>query len=407
MSKLTTNKVFSFSQAIAAQIKEDCPQINISSNKLSTIIAKEVGSSPAELDLLLRLHNKYLESNCGPGLSLIGVFYNQEENEADIALLKVGKNKIEEIRIEKKVDLTGNDKRTKKIFKLINNYSDTMGFTVGWLNASNAATLDQAKDYCHKVVKKTPPNNCINIETRTFSETFKNEKDRDSFNFIKSKNTAQLGIYMVTHSHPYLPLQISYYVGNFQHPDFRNIYAISLNNKPSNIGDFKKLELEGNTFPRNSSSDTLSVKLNTMHLFTQSLTKTSVLFDILDVSFNHNFEEIRETYTYNSQAILGYQNNLNDKKEVTSQPLQAIVPNEQYSYSNVKPLFDYDMDKNPQKYQTLTKGFKFESDFFSVNHNLSHTPIKIERKTHAKNILDKALELKEQFTTPEKLSINN
>ena len=97
MSKLTTNKVFSFSQAIAAQIKEDCPQINISSNKLSTIIAKEVGSSPAELDLLLRLHNKYLESNCGPGLSPIGVFYNQEENEADIALLKVGKNKIEEI----------------------------------------------------------------------------------------------------------------------------------------------------------------------------------------------------------------------------------------------------------------------------------------------------------------------
>lgn len=381
-----TKKCHILCSETAAAIKDSYPTLNIPAQKLAHIICTQLGTNPVELDLLLRLHEKFQPAQFSTGI--VGVFYNCRKEKADIALFSYtldGKVSLLPKHKYDNIDLLGNGKTLKKQFKAINKYAIATGRELCWL-ASDSTTLEAAAEFCQNTIKRSQPRNCIQATKFMFAEEQEPTEDLiPKLNLMGNIATveAQLGIVMVTHCFPYLPLNIDYYVGNVSKKNQIN-RAIDKSRQPLSLG-MGKLE---ESWTMNGSQEPASIPLKTRNLFSYPYSKTQILFDILDSSLEHDFENIKASYNYKSKRAF-------QRNEEQSVPLQALITTMK-RFKGGK-LVDFDQMKNPQKYKSLEKGFKFNSDTFSITSGYDQQTQHITRESQGQNLLEKALELQSQL----------
>lgn len=369
----SSTSLHNLSSDIALELKKHLPDNTISASKVKDCISKVLDSNPSELSFLLKLHDKHIEFGTRMPRGIVCTFYNIQENSAELGTFEYSDNKL---KLYKKDKINfENEKSTKNLFKSLQKYSNATALNTCWLICPHKNFKDVEK-FTADTIKDTPPNTHVKKVRFSFTrddEVFSTKEEKSPFSFnLKGAVTNEdnaLGVVFRTHTPPYLPIQINYFVGNLDNPDLN-----FLNIEESNI-DMSELEIRSQLLT--TLNKVKSVPLKKVNLLTLPFKNSSVVFDLLHLGLKHNFEEIKKTYQFST--TFG-----REKK-------QPLMPLNRYS-----ELLGHTPDTSGQKYKLFDSDTIFEKDFFEARVGIvKRVDVEIDSfNSCVKNPLQKAIKFK-------------
>lgn len=357
MSSVTKNRVSYLSRQISALALQKNPHSNIRINVLSDVIADVLMTNKSDLSFMLMLHEK-ISFDFGFE-TIVAVFFNKNSDLADVALFQYSqrsrKKGLNFIEVIEKVPLVIKDRKSAKPLKNVGDYAKSLDANLFYLY-SDASDINDVTRYCESVVKDYPPHKSVICSTVQFAEQMQDFEPGLPINIHESHSVfeptvSDLGVFIIAHAAPYLPLEVSYYVGSTLRKAISDVFSLS------NIKKYKHVQvgmekLECQPFSVRFDEDD-SIELKTFKFFSEhKLTDGQPIFDILNTAFKYDFDEVADTLNVEVQAGI------------------QILEKQGFVYKG-GVLQDEDTRINPQHYHPVKQGHRFGDDFFKVTTGVS------------------------------------
>ncbi len=360
-------------RAISQAIQEIQPGSTLSYQKIQHAVTEVLGISPEELTLYKRLFDLHLASGKYGERFLLNAIYDIHEDSFEVATFSFNGKELLEKEFES-YSITDSKKMSKR-GKQLRKFSQAMGMEVFWINA-NGKTKKELKQFISETIKSHPPLRHIALFDIFFSlPSNSNSIFSDGFGGIKSY---PLGITLITHTAPYLPIGIGYYVGCTNNDELSKIKARDFRDK-SNYSTID-LRIEDPLPQISTQQEKKSIDFSYLNLLTSPQSGEHLVFEIIHSALKHQYERVKSTFTF-TPAV--------SRNRVTL-PFQAM----NYSHTNIN--LDSYRKQSPDKFSELNSDSKFKQGYFQVRRNFSTSkPIQVSAYSPATNFIEKAEELSE------------
>lgn len=352
-----------FSRYLAGELKKIFPENGPGFSKILSAVCKATDTYPKELNLFSKLHNhainqgKLQDKEC-----LINVTYGITSNSFKIRSFTYdGKNL--ELR-ETSEYMHSDSEALKKLGKSLRKFSLAMGLEVFWLK-SDLLDDDEVTKFVEETVKKHPPYSCLT----TFKISFSVEDEALIESLKRSHKNSALGVFIMTHSAPYLPMFLNYTVG------FLDNMGIPLNLSSEEIS----------LLDNNITSIGSKIELRQVNLLTHKWSDNHLLFDLIHLSLERWFKEIKA-------SSLPSMIKESDQNKYLDQPVVALdLPT---IFNPIKgELTARERQEHPQKFQPMSEETRFTDDYFEVISRLNNNRVKeVKSLSKATNIIERAVE---------------
>lgn len=359
-------------RAISQAIQEIQPGSTLSYQKIQHAVTEALGISPEELTLYKRLFDFHLASGKYGERFLLNAIYDIHEDSFEVATFSFNGKELLEKKLES-YSITDSKKMSKR-GKQLRKFSQAMGMEVFWINA-NGKTKEELIPFILETIRNHPPLHHIALFDIFFSLP-SNDKSLFSDEFLGIESHP-LGITLITHTPPYLPMGISYYVGCTNNSELSRIKTPPIGKSNYSTID---LRIEG-TFPQISTlQEENSIKLDYLNLLTSPQSGEHLVFEIIHSALNYQYERVKSTFTFTPIA----------RRDRVTYPFQAL----NYSHTNIH--LDNYRKHYPDKFSELNSDSKFKQGYFQVRSNLATSrAIQISASSTATNFIERAEELSE------------
>lgn len=357
-------------RTLSLNLIEAAPNSGLSFQKVNDILCKTIGSNPRELSFFHKIYVSNAISNRRK--CLIHVIYNVSSTDFNLDTFLYDGNDIE---LKNNISHKFSEVREiKKLGKQYRKYNLAMGQESFWLRSDKTSSDEVIKELT-ETVKKSPPFDSVD----KFNLSFTTEEKLESHG-VSEKYA--LGVTLVAPTAPYLPIEVSYFVGCLNNPELkRNLFSrnssYSLLDKSISENEQERL-INNSYFHKNN----LDINLSYKNMLSSMSTKGHFIFDIIHDSLQFDIENVKQSYNFSSYN--------GEKVEI---PFQAIYLTHK-TYRGGIDLTEADVMKQHDKYVEISNSTRFSNGYFELSKEFG-IPLyfSLNNESKSNNFLEKAIEL--------------
>lgn len=360
-------------RTLSQALQEACPANGPSYQTVEQIVAKTLSSSPNELLLYTQLYNYHLGLGHNRERYRLNAIYNITAESFELMPFSFNGEKL--LAQPAKAYSFADTQALKKLSKSLRKLSLATGQEIFWLKAEGKSEK-AVQEYVATAVKAAPPHRHI----AQFDISFSHENPPQSWMGGFGVKSNPLGVSLIAHTAPYLPMGISYFVGCTGNEEHSRIKARDISDKHYSTLD----NCIKSAMPAGLREGQEQVDLAYLHLLTSPECHEHVIYELLHSALQYQFDEVKASFTFRTFG----------RREVTL-PCQAMDDNTVIIASGTNVLEDY-RQRNPDKFAELTPESRFGTSCFQVRRAFSTSqPVELAVKSTAGNLFEKAQEFSE------------